>query len=98
MRLLTDENFPKLIVEALRSADHDVLWARTALPSWKDNALLDFAESDGRIMLTLDKDFWQIAIQRRVPLDKVRQRPFSRSPRNYRNVGAAYYHFRSIPR
>jgi predicted nuclease of predicted toxin-antitoxin system len=29
---------------------------------------LDLAESESRIVLTLDKDFWQIAVQRRVPL------------------------------
>lgn len=29
---------------------------------------MDFAESQARIMLTLDKDSWQIAVQRRVPL------------------------------
>jgi hypothetical protein len=32
------------------------------LPFW------DAAESEARIMLTLDKDFWQVAVQRRVPL------------------------------
>jgi hypothetical protein len=57
MRLLADENFPKPIVEALRARGHDVLWART-----------DLAESEARIVLTLDKDFWQIAVQRRNPL------------------------------
>jgi hypothetical protein len=31
-------------------------------------ALLDRAESEARILLTLDKDFWQIAVQRWVPL------------------------------
>ena len=35
---------------------------------WKDIVLLDLAESEARIVLTLDKDFWQIAVQRRVPL------------------------------
>jgi len=34
----------------------------------KDVVLLDLAESDARIVLTLDKDFWQIAVQRRNPL------------------------------
>jgi predicted nuclease of predicted toxin-antitoxin system len=68
MRLLADENFPNPIVEALRAGGHDVLWARTDFPGWKDVVLLDAAESQCRIMLTLDKDFWQIAVQRRVPL------------------------------
>ena len=67
MRLLADENFPKP-VEALRADGHDVLWARTDLAGTSDVALLDLAESEARIVLTLDKDFWQIAVQRRSPL------------------------------
>ena len=70
MRFLADENFPKPIVEALRAEGHDVLWARTDLGGAKDAVLLDLAESEARIMLTLDKDFWQIAVQRRRPLDQ----------------------------
>jgi predicted nuclease of predicted toxin-antitoxin system len=70
MRLLADENFPKPIVEVLRANGNDVLWARTDCSGWKDAALLDFAESEARIVLTLDKDFWQIAVQRRVPLEQ----------------------------
>ena len=70
MRLLADENFPKPIVEALRTDGHDVLWARTDCAGWQDVVLLDLAESEARIVLTLDKDFWQIAIQRRVPLEQ----------------------------
>ena len=68
MRLLADENFPRPIVDALRADGHDVLWARTDRAGWKDVALLDLAESEARIVLTLDKDFWQIAVQRRIPL------------------------------
>lgn len=69
MRLLADENFPKGIVEALRAEGHDVLWARMDLPGIGDLALLNRAESEGRIVLTLDKDFWQIAVLRRIPLE-----------------------------
>jgi len=68
MRLLADENFPKPFVEALRAGGHDVLWARTDLARASDVALLDLAESEARITLTLDKDFWQIAVQRRSQL------------------------------
>ena len=68
MRLLADENFPKPIVETLRADGHDVLWARTDLAGTSDVSLLDRAESEARIVLTLDKDFWQIAVQRRSPL------------------------------
>ena len=58
MRLLADENFPKPAVEALRAEGHDVLWARTDFDGTSDVALLDRAESEARIVLTLDKDFW----------------------------------------
>ena len=70
MRLLADENFPRLLVEGLRADGHDVLWARTDRPGWKDVLLLDLAEAEARIVLTLDRDFWQIAVQRRVPLQQ----------------------------
>jgi predicted nuclease of predicted toxin-antitoxin system len=70
MRLLADENFPEPIVEALRAGGHDVLWARTDCAGWKDVVLLDLAESDARVLLTLDRDFWQIAVQRRTPLER----------------------------
>ena len=39
-------------------------------PGWKDAALLNLAESAARILLTLDRDYWQIAGQRQVPLRK----------------------------
>lgn len=70
MHLLADENFPKPIVEVLRSEGHDVFWARTDHAGATDVFLLDLAEAEARIVLTLDKDFWQIAVQRRRPLER----------------------------
>jgi predicted nuclease of predicted toxin-antitoxin system len=70
MSILADENFPQSMVDALCAGGHDVLWARTDCPGTKDAALLDLAESEARILLTLDKDFWQIAVQRRIPLQR----------------------------
>jgi predicted nuclease of predicted toxin-antitoxin system len=67
MRLLADENFPKPIVDWLRKAGYDVRWARTDCPSAKDSALLDLAEAEAHVLITLDKDFWQIGLQRRLP-------------------------------
>ena len=57
MRLLAVENFPLPTIEGLRKTGHDVTWARTELPGAADIALLDFAEVDSRVLLTLDKDF-----------------------------------------
>ena|ERR1017187_7570827 len=71
MRLLADENFPKPIIVALASAATMCGGPGPIAPDWKDPVLLDLAESEARIVLTLDKDFWQIAVQRRVPLKQL---------------------------
>ena len=70
MRIFADENFPRPVVESLRKQDHDVIWARTDCPGLKDRALLERAEAEGRVVMTLDKDFWQIALQRPIPLKR----------------------------
>jgi len=33
-----------------------------ALPGIKDRGLLELAEGDGRVVFTLDKDFWLLAL------------------------------------
>jgi predicted nuclease of predicted toxin-antitoxin system len=70
MKLLADENLPQPIVEGLRSRGHDILWARTDCPGLADHALLEHAEADGRLVITLDRDFWQLALQRPVPPER----------------------------
>ena len=62
MRVLADENFPLETVDGLIRDGHDVTWARTQCPGSKDIQLLDQAEAEGRVLLTLDKDFWQISV------------------------------------
>ena len=57
MRFLADENFPKPLIDQLRLESHDLLWAGTDFPSSEDRSLLDRAEQEGRILLTLDRDF-----------------------------------------
>jgi predicted nuclease of predicted toxin-antitoxin system len=70
MKILADENIPRPIVEVLRDQGHDILWARMDCPGLEDRTLLECAEADGRLVLTLDKDFWQLAVQRRHPLKR----------------------------
>ena len=65
MRLLADENFPFPAVHLLRALGHNVLWARTDFPGLKDRALLERAEATHRLVLTFDKDLWQLALKRR---------------------------------
>lgn len=47
-----------------------MLWARLDCPGLTDRDLLERAEGDGRLLLTLDKDFWQLALQRQIPLKR----------------------------
>lgn len=70
MQLLADENFPRRVIEYLRLAGHDVLWAGNDFPRAGDKDVLERAETEGRILFTLDRDFWQIAIQRRERMRK----------------------------
>ncbi|WP_174279873.1 DUF5615 family PIN-like protein [Sphingomonas bacterium] len=68
MRLLADENLPGLLVRALRDAGHDVLSASETFPSAADEAVLDRARTEARILVTFDADFGRmIFAERRVP-------------------------------
>ena len=57
-RLYANENFPLPVVLALRDLGHDVITvAETgkADQSWPDDAVLEFAGQDDRILLTLNR-------------------------------------------
>jgi predicted nuclease of predicted toxin-antitoxin system len=55
MRFLANENFPGAAVTALEAAGHDVVRVRIAAN------VLAWAARDERILLTLDKDFGELA-------------------------------------
>jgi predicted nuclease of predicted toxin-antitoxin system len=63
MRILANENFPREAVEALRARGHDVFWARTDSPGSPDTLVVNRAASEGRILITFDKDFGELAFQ-----------------------------------
>ena len=63
MKLLADENFPGDAVRELRSAGHDVEWVRTAAPGSSDIEVVRLARDEGRLILTFDKDFGELAFR-----------------------------------
>jgi predicted nuclease of predicted toxin-antitoxin system len=67
MLLLANENFPRVAVEALRNAGHNVLWARTEMPGTRDDEILRRAQTEQRIVLTFDKDFGELAFHFGLP-------------------------------
>jgi len=97
MRLLADENFPRPAIQALREAGHDVIWARTQYPGLKDATLLQHAEAEERILLTLDKDFWQIAVLSRSPIVRSGVVLFRVHQATPRNLGLLVRAFMAAP-
>lgn len=61
MKFLANENFPKIAVDAIRDAGHDVLWARTDMSGESDEVILQRARNEDRIVVTFDKDFGELA-------------------------------------
>jgi hypothetical protein len=61
MRFLADENFPAATVRALQEAGHDVAWVMTTAPGISDPQVLAWTAREGRILLTFDKDFGELA-------------------------------------
>lgn len=63
MRFLANENFPGPVIRELRSRGHDVLAAKEDMRGAEDERILDRARADGRVLLTFDKDFGEIAVR-----------------------------------
>jgi predicted nuclease of predicted toxin-antitoxin system len=51
----------------LEAAGHDVVWAGSWTADPGDEEILATAHRDGRILVTLDKDFGELAVVRDVP-------------------------------
>lgn len=67
LRLVADENLPRLLVTALRDASHDVLWIRDRHRSMPDEQVLALASREQRILVTGDKDFGDLVFVERHP-------------------------------
>jgi predicted nuclease of predicted toxin-antitoxin system len=67
MRILANENFPGKAVEALRKQGHDVAWVRTDAPGNNDTQVLERAQREGRIVITFEKDFGELAFRAGLP-------------------------------
>jgi predicted nuclease of predicted toxin-antitoxin system len=57
MRLCADENIPGDCIGRLRRDGHDVQWIRDTMPGATDEQVIAYAVAEGRLILTLDKDF-----------------------------------------
>ena len=62
MNLLLDTCICGRAADELRAAGHDVIWTGDWPQDPGDEAILARAHSEGRILVTLDKDFGELAI------------------------------------
>ena len=60
MRFLIDRCAGRRIAEWLRSDGHNIVEARELGSDPGDRALLELAEADGRILITIDTDFGEL--------------------------------------
>lgn len=67
MRILADENFPLVAVEALQQQGHDVIWIRSDAPGSSDRVILARAQAENRVIVTFDKDFGELAFRFSLP-------------------------------
>lgn len=75
MRLLVDECLPRVLVDELRGRGHDVVWVRDTGQGESDETVLAWANSEGRIVISEDRDFGDLTMQRGVAaVDIVRVR------------------------
>ena len=61
MYVPADENFPGDAVRALQGRGHDVAWVHSDAPGATDVEVLARAQAEGRILVTFDKDFGELA-------------------------------------
>jgi predicted nuclease of predicted toxin-antitoxin system len=67
MRLIVDENMPGSVVRGLRDRGHDVLSVKESLRGQDDEGILARAQAEGRLVVTQDKDFGELAFRCGLP-------------------------------
>ncbi len=67
MRFIADENLPGGVIRALREHGHDVLAVKESMRGKDDETVLARAQADGRVVVTLDKGFGELAYRAMLP-------------------------------
>jgi len=67
MLMMVDECLPRLLVLELRMRGHDVAWVRESFRGFEDEKILALATSEGRIVLTEDRDYGTLTMRLRQP-------------------------------
>lgn len=64
MRFLANENVPGDAVDEARRAGIDMAWVKEMSPAADDDTVLAMSVADGRVLVTFDKDFGEMAFRK----------------------------------
>ena len=67
MRLLADAHISRAMVACLHGLGYDIVHVAAISPRMSDSAILKHAATDGRVVLTADKDFGELCFRRLIP-------------------------------
>jgi predicted nuclease of predicted toxin-antitoxin system len=67
MRLIVNENVSATVIRILRERGHDVVSVKESMRGSDDESILARAQSEGRLVVTHDKDFGELAFRRGLP-------------------------------
>ncbi len=67
MKLLADAHISRAMIAYLESLGHDVVHVASIAPRMSDSTILRLAATEGRIVLTADKDFGGLCFLRLIP-------------------------------
>jgi predicted nuclease of predicted toxin-antitoxin system len=62
-KFLANENVPIEAVELARQRGLDMAWIKEIMPSAEDESVLALSLAEGRVLVTYDKDFGEMAFQ-----------------------------------
>ena len=62
-KYLANENVPVEAIDAARQAGHDVAWIGESAPGVSDDIVLAMSLAEGRVLVTFDKDFGEMAFR-----------------------------------
>ena len=66
-KLLANENFPAPAIKKLRGAGIDVVAVAETMPAASDASVLAFARSEGRWIVTFDRDYGELVFKENLP-------------------------------
>lgn len=67
LRILANENFPGPLIRELRQRGHDVTSVKDSMRGAEDREVLATAQEEGRLVVTFDKDFGELAYRFGLP-------------------------------